>query len=53
MEKAKHNYGHSEFLVMKFDELYNRIIRRDKKIAALKDDNQRVQAALKECQTQL
>ena len=38
MEKAKKDYGHSEFLIMKFDELYNRIIRRDKKIALLKDD---------------
>ena len=39
MKKAKHNYGHSEFLVMKFDELYNGIMRRDKKVSNLKDEN--------------
>lgn len=53
MEKAKHNYGHSEFLLMKFDELYNRIIRRDKKIARLKDDCQRGEAALQEARSQI
>ena len=48
MEKAKHNYGHSEFLVMKFDELYNRIMRRDKKISYLKNENSKIFTALQD-----
>ena len=52
MKKAKYNYGHSEFLVMKFDELYNKIIRRDKKVSYLKNENSKILTALQEAKNQ-